>query len=278
MADRLRRRAATRLSSLRDRASATSLVLVRAGADAAAVTSGEVLAREARQWGVPCETRTVPGGRAADVRSAVVEAGRDPTVAGVVLLRPLPRDLDDARLCRALAPAKDVGVDHPATRDAVLRGTSRLRPPLAGAVEALLDAAGWTPDGGTVAILGGAGFAVLALAAAMVRGGAALRWLPRGAAPHALDADVLVSDLGRPRTIDRSVARKGAIVVDLGVHVGPDGGLVGDADFEALDGWAGAVTRAPGAIGPPSSATVLVNLVAAAGGPTDDARPLPLFG
>ena len=38
LADRLRRRAATRLSSLRDRASATSLVLVRAGADAAAVT------------------------------------------------------------------------------------------------------------------------------------------------------------------------------------------------------------------------------------------------
>ena len=58
--------------------------------------------------------------------------------------------------------------------------------------------------------------------------------------------------------------KEGAVVIDVGINRGADGKLVGDIDFEAVAGRAGAVTPVPGGVGPMTIACLLKNTALAA--------------
>ena len=58
-------------------------------------------------------------------------------------------------------------------------------------------------------------------------------------------ADVLIAAAGRPHLIGEAHVRRGAIVIDVGIHRGPEG-LTGDVDYEAIRRRAAAVSPVPG--------------------------------
>ena len=57
--------------------------------------------------------------------------------------------------------------------------------------------------------------------------------------------------------------RKGAAVVDVGIHRKPEGGLCGDVNAEELEAIAGALSPVPGGVGPMTVSMLLVNTVVA---------------
>ena len=83
-------------------------------------------------------------------------------------------------------------------------------------------------------------------------------------------ADVLIVAVGRPRMITRDYVKPGAVVLDVGMNrltpaeAGNKSGLVGDVDFDAVLGVAGAITPVPGGVGPMTVAMLLRNTLAAA--------------
>ena len=81
-------------------------------------------------------------------------------------------------------------------------------------------------------------------------------------------ADILVAAIGRPQLIGVEWVKPGAIVIDAGISAvpGPDGRkrIVGDVDFVALRGIAGAITPVPGGVGPMTIACLLRNTLVAA--------------
>jgi len=79
-------------------------------------------------------------------------------------------------------------------------------------------------------------------------------------------ADVLVAAVGRPRMIQGSWVKPGAIVIDVGINRLGDGRLVGDVDFEGAMSRARAITPVPGGVGPMTIAYLLQNTVLAAKG------------
>ncbi len=58
-------------------------------------------------------------------------------------------------------------------------------------------------------------------------------------------ADVLIAAAGRPHLIGEAHVRRGAIVIDVGIHRGPRAST-GDVDYEAVRRRAGAVSPVPG--------------------------------
>jgi methylenetetrahydrofolate dehydrogenase (NADP+)/methenyltetrahydrofolate cyclohydrolase len=92
--------------------------------------------------------------------------------------------------------------------------------------------------------------------------GPGLRDLARG-------ADLLVAAIGRPQAVDASWVKRGATVVDVGIHRVPDptaksgSRLAGDVSPE-VKRVAGALTPVPGGVGPMTVAALMANVVQAA--------------
>src|SRR5262249_7653204 len=78
------------------------------------------------------------------------------------------------------------------------------------------------------------------------------------------EADVVVVAAGSARLVDGRWIRPGASVVDVGMHRGEDGRLVGDVDAASVAEVAGALSPVPGGVGPMAVACLLANTVRAA--------------
>ncbi|WP_375208209.1 bifunctional methylenetetrahydrofolate dehydrogenase/methenyltetrahydrofolate cyclohydrolase FolD [Hyphococcus sp.] len=81
------------------------------------------------------------------------------------------------------------------------------------------------------------------------------------------EADILCAAVGVPRLVKGDWVKKGAIVIDVGINRIEENGkkrLVGDVDFDAAKENAGAITPAPGGVGPMTIACLLRNTVLAA--------------
>lgn len=84
---------------------------------------------------------------------------------------------------------------------------------------------------------------------------------------HTLAADIVVVAAGQPRHFGKEDFKKGAVVIDVGIHrLPPEEGqekasLCGDVRFEELEGWAGAATPVPGGVGPMTITMLLENTV-----------------
>ena len=77
------------------------------------------------------------------------------------------------------------------------------------------------------------------------------------------EADLLVAAIGRPKMIDASYVKPGAVVIDVGINRTEEG-MVGDVDFASVEPIASAITPVPGGVGPMTRAMLMVNTVAAA--------------
>jgi methylenetetrahydrofolate dehydrogenase (NADP+)/methenyltetrahydrofolate cyclohydrolase len=80
-------------------------------------------------------------------------------------------------------------------------------------------------------------------------------------------ADILIAAVGRPRMVQGDWVKPGATVIDVGINrIETEGGksrLVGDVDFDAVVGHAGAITPVPGGVGPMTIACLLHNTLTA---------------
>lgn len=72
-------------------------------------------------------------------------------------------------------------------------------------------------------------------------------------------ADILCTATGIKGLIKGDMVKEGAVVVDIGINVLPDGGITGDVDFESVRNKAGHITPVPGGVGPVTIAMLLEN-------------------
>jgi methylenetetrahydrofolate dehydrogenase (NADP+)/methenyltetrahydrofolate cyclohydrolase len=77
-------------------------------------------------------------------------------------------------------------------------------------------------------------------------------------------ADILCTAVGRPGLITGGMVKQGAVVVDIGINVLPNGETVGDVDFTTVAQEAGLITPVPGGVGPVTIAILLKNTVISA--------------
>jgi methylenetetrahydrofolate dehydrogenase (NADP+)/methenyltetrahydrofolate cyclohydrolase len=77
-------------------------------------------------------------------------------------------------------------------------------------------------------------------------------------------ADILCSATGRPELIKAGMVKKGAVVVDIGINMLEDGTITGDVDFASVAKKASLITPVPGGVGPVTIAMLLENTVRSA--------------
>jgi len=206
------------------------------------------------------------GTPASEVLATIERLNADPAVDGILLQLPLPAGLEEGPLLEAIDPDKDADGLHTLNLGRLLKGEPGPRSCTPAGVMALLAAAGVEVAGRRAVVVGrsilvGQPMALMLQAANATVTVAHSR--TRDLAALTRQAEVLVVAAGRPRMIGAEHVSPGAVVVDVGIHRRPEGGLCGDVRFEEVEPIAAALSPVPGGVGPMTVAMLLVNTVRA---------------
>jgi methylenetetrahydrofolate dehydrogenase (NADP+)/methenyltetrahydrofolate cyclohydrolase len=203
---------------------------------------------------------------AAEVLATIERLNADPAVDGILLQLPLPAGLTEGPLLAAIDPEKDADGLHTLNLGRLLKGEPGPRSCTPAGVMVLLARAGVALPGKRAVVVGrsilvGRPMALMLQAADATVSVAHSRTVDLAALTR--QAEVLVVAAGRPGMIGAEHVSPGAVVVDVGIHRRPEGGLCGDVRFEAVEPLAAAITPVPGGVGPMTVAMLLVNTVVA---------------
>src|SRR5690606_29029006 len=72
-------------------------------------------------------------------------------------------------------------------------------------------------------------------------------------------ADILIAAIGKAKFVTKDMVKQGAVVIDVGINR-VDGNLVGDVDFESVQGIASYITPVPKGVGPMTICALAYNL------------------
>ena len=201
---------------------------------------------------------------AAAVLERIEALNADPRVDGILLQLPLPAGLEEGPLLAAIDPDKDADGLHTLNLGRLLKGEPGPRSCTPAGVMALLAEAGVALRGQRAVVVGrsilvGQPMALMLQAADATVSVAHSRTADLAALTR--QADVLVVAAGRPGMVGAEHVRPGAVVVDVGIHRRPEGGLCGDVRFDEVEPIARAISPVPGGVGPMTVAMLLVNTV-----------------
>jgi methylenetetrahydrofolate dehydrogenase (NADP+)/methenyltetrahydrofolate cyclohydrolase len=206
----------------------------------------------------------------------VAKLNADPAVHGILVQLPLPKQINEDAVIRAIDPAKDVDCFHPVNLGLLAAGHPRYLPCTPHGVVQLLRRNGIETAGQEVVIVGRSNIVGKPLALMLTQkptasnaafGDATVtvaHTRTRDLAAVCRRADILVAAAGSPRFITADMVKPGAAVVDVGTN-SVDGKLVGDV-HESVAEVAGWLSPVPGGVGPMTITMLLVNTLAAAGG------------
>jgi methylenetetrahydrofolate dehydrogenase (NADP+)/methenyltetrahydrofolate cyclohydrolase len=202
----------------------------------------------------------------ADLLDLVRSLNEAEEVDGILVQLPLPDQIDAETIVNAIDPAKDVDGLTPTSAGRLARGEPGLVSCTPRGVMELLAAAGVDPAGKEAVIVGRSNLVGRPMIGLLLGADATVTVCHSRTADLGevcRRAEILVAAAGQPRLIGAEMIRPGATVIDVGTNR-TDEGLVGDVDFEAARGVAGAITPVPGGVGPMTIAMLLANTVQAA--------------
>ncbi|MBO4915575.1 MAG: bifunctional 5,10-methylenetetrahydrofolate dehydrogenase/5,10-methenyltetrahydrofolate cyclohydrolase [Oscillospiraceae bacterium] len=194
--------------------------------------------------------------------------GTDDSVHGILLLRPLPKTLDEAAACEAIPAAKDVdGVTLSSSAALYMLAPWAFAPCTAEACVELLKYYGTQLDGARVTVVGRSPVIGRPAALLLIRENATVtvahthtRELPA----VCREADILIVAAGRKGLVGAEHVRAGQTVVDVGIHAEADGSLTGDVRFSEAEPVVRAITPVPGGVGSMTTAILCRHVIEAA--------------
>jgi methylenetetrahydrofolate dehydrogenase (NADP+)/methenyltetrahydrofolate cyclohydrolase len=195
----------------------------------------------------------------------VEELNEDDSVDGILVQTPLPGQIDEARVMRALDPMKDVDGLHPFNAGQLFFGRQTLVGATPVGVMRLLGEYGVPVAGARAVVVGRSLIVGRPLAMLLLHANATITIChsrTEELARHTLDADILVAAVGQLGLITPDMVKQGAAVIDVGMNR-TDDGLFGDVDPGVAE-VAAFLTPVPGGVGPMTIACLLENALTAA--------------
>jgi len=197
--------------------------------------------------------------------SAIEQLNNDNNVHGIIVQRPLPKNINSNAISLAIEPNKDVDGFHP---------NSKFQPPIALAVLKILK------DISSLTRSHLAKLKIVVIGKGETGGKPIIDMLRKmNIEPSIIDsktknpealtkkADIIISAVGKSDVVRPEMIKKGLILIGVGLHRGDDGKLHGDYDEEKIKNIASFYTPTPGGVGPVNVAMLLKNLVLATENP-----------
>lgn len=201
----------------------------------------------------------------------------DPDIDGFIVQLPLPAHLNADKVIETIDPEKDVDGFHPRNLGRMLIGLPAFLPATPSGIVELLKRSKIEVAGKHVVVLGRSNIVGTPLSVMLSRKakGANATVTLCHSQTHDLEAitrqaDILVAAIGVSGFVKADMVKKGAVVVDVGIHRIEDPTLekgyriAGDVDFEQVIEKVSKITPVPGGVGPMTIVSLLQNTLLAA--------------
>ena len=189
----------------------------------------------------------------------------DESIDAILVQLPLPAAIDTDTIVLAIDPVKDVDGFQPDNLAKLLKNCdfTGLMPPVFAAVLEMLKSIDYEAKNKRVCVIANSLIFGRGLAHVLNCQGAkaeAVRADDKKFQEKTVQADVLITAMGRPGFIKREMIKAGAVVIDIGITK-QGKKISGDVDFESVKDKAGYVSPVPGGVGPLTVAMAFKNTV-----------------
>ena len=203
-----------------------------------------------------------------DFKKAFKDINENDEVTGILLLRPLPRTINEKDIENMIDPKKDLDGISPINIAKVFAGdTTGFSPCTAEAVIEVLKAYDIELTGKRVTVVGRSMVVGKPVSMLLLKENATVTMTHTRTADlkkTCSDAEIVIAAAGRAKMLNSDYCGQDAVMIDVGINVDENGKLCGDVDYSTLDGKASAATPVPGGVGTVTTAVLAKHLIQAA--------------
>ena len=201
-------------------------------------------------------------------KKAFKDINEDDEVTGILLLRPLPRTINEKDIENMIDPKKDLDGISPINIAKVFAGdTIGFSPCTAEAVIEVLKAYDIELTGKRVTVVGRSMVVGKPVSMLLLKENATVTMTHTRTVDlkkTCSDAEIVIAAAGRAKMLNSDYCGQDAVMIDVGINVDENGKLCGDVDYATLDGKASAATPVPGGVGTVTTAVLAKHLIQAA--------------
>lgn len=192
----------------------------------------------------------------------IKKLNEDKEVNGILVQLPLAKHINEDRVIKAIDVNKDVDGFHPENVGLLSigqRGFVSCTP--AGIIE-LLKRSKIDIEGKECVVIGRSNIVGKPMSMLLLRENATVTIChskTKDLKEVTNRADILIVAIGKAKFITKEYVKKGAVVIDVGIHRDDNNKLCGDVDFEDVCDITSAITKVPGGVGPMTIAMLMNN-------------------
>jgi len=201
----------------------------------------------------------------------------DTDIDGFIVQLPLPNGINEDKVLQSIAPEKDVDGFHPVNVGKMALGLDTYLPATPAGILEILKRYKIETEGKHCVVIGRSNIVGSPISIMMGQkkypGNATVTLChsrTKNIEEIAATADILIVAIGVARFVKADMVKKGAVVIDVGIHRIEDKSkksgfrLVGDVDFDNVAEKTSYITPVPGGVGPMTIAGLLNNTLKAA--------------
>ncbi len=192
---------------------------------------------------------------------------KDSKVHGILVQLPLPKQIDEQEIIRAILPEKDVDAFHPVNVGKIMIGDYDFLPCTPAGILELIDSTGVSIDGKNCVVVGRSNIVGKPMAMLLLHRNGTVTIChshTKNLAEICASADILVSAVGKANFITADMVKEGALVIDVGMNRDENGKLCGDVKFDEVAPKTSFITPVPGGVGPMTITMLMKNTLHAA--------------
>lgn len=198
-----------------------------------------------------------------ELKSVIVSLNNEKSVYGILVQLPLPTHIKEDEIINTIDPKKDVDGFTLVNKGKLVSGMQAAYPATPKGIITLLKTYNIEIAGKHAVVVGRSNIVGKPMSLLLLQENATVTIAhskTKDLKSITLQADILISAVGKKDMITKDMVKENAIVVDVGINR-VDNKLFGDVDFENVQEKASYITPVPGGVGPMTIATLLENVL-----------------
>ena len=203
----------------------------------------------------------------AELLELIDKLNNDDTINGILVQLPLPSHMDENKVIDAISPYKDVDGFHLMNVGALSTGQNGFISCTPYGIIQLLKRSGIEIAGKHCVVIGRSNIVGKPMSMLLLRENGTVTVVhskTQNMKEITKQADILVVAIGKPKFVDETFVKEGAVVIDVGINRDEDNKICGDVDYDKVFDKVSAITPVPGGVGPMTIAMLMNNCLEAA--------------